>query len=330
MEKMGIDYEQLISGLRKYKRKSFEQYKHILKNAFGYNIDTYGENFENFIRESYEYIKNKGYKGIVYIFDEFSAYLTALIEDGRINMNLPKIQQFAESCYLSRGMNMFFIASIHKSLSILLKSVVLEKEELDKIVGRFNNEITLDFSKGSELIKDTLKIDRTNYQIMKNQYNEVKELEELTDGLLKYYYPLHPVTIDYLNKLSKLYAQENRTLFRFLSDVVDPIIKKENIIVDGHLNIITMDVLYDYFVTDANEMGLSLVESANDIFKICNEKWQIKVIKALVVSRMSVYEFKLDSTVKIGLSADDIFKYLLIKDTKTIDNFYKNFHQNQI
>lgn len=321
MEKMGIDYEQLISGLRKYKRKSFEQYKHILKNAFGYNIDTYSGDFENFIRESYEYIKNKGYKGIVYIFDEFSAYLTALIEDGRINMNLPKIQQFAESCYLSRGMNMFFIASIHKSLSILLKSVVLEKEELDKIVGRFNNEITLDFSEGSELIKDTLKIDRNNYQLMRNQYDEVKELEDLTDGLIKYYYPLHPVTIDYLNKLSKLYAQENRTLFRFLSDVVDSIIKNEDIIVDDHLNIITMDVLYDYFVTDADEMGLSLVESANDIFRICNEEWQIKVIKALVVSRMSVYEFKLGSTVKIGLSADDIFKYLLIKDAKTIDNF---------
>jgi hypothetical protein len=321
MEKMGIDYNQLVSGLRRYRRESFEQYRNILKETFGYDIDINSIKFDTFIKESYEYIKAKGYKGIIYIFDEFSAYLSALIDDGRINNNLPKIQELAELCHYSRVMDIIFIASIHKSLSILLKSVVLEKEELDKIIGRFNNEITLDFSKGNELIKDTLKIDRTNYQLMRNKYEKVKELEEITNGSLRDYYPLHPVTVDYLNKLSRLYAQENRTLFKFLSDVVDQIIKKEDIMKDGHLNIITMDVLYDYFVEDAYELGLEIVQSANNIFRMCKEEWQKKVIRALIVARMSAYEFKYDSTVKIGLSADDIYKYLFIKDSKTIDDF---------
>ncbi|NMB27181.1 MAG: hypothetical protein GX987_03880 [Tissierellia bacterium] len=323
MEEMDLDYSKLVSGLRKHKRESLERYIFLLETAYDRKIDTYDTDFNVFIKESSDYIKDKGYKGIVYMFDEFSAYLTALIEDGKINKNLAKIQELGEACSLSNGNDIVFIASIHKSISILLKSVVLGKQELEKIQERFK-EIPISFSEGNELIKNTIKVDKGKYQIMRNKYDEIKELENITYGLLEYYYPMHPVTIDYLNTLSKLYAQENRTLFRFLSDVVDRKIKIEDIMVNGKLNLITMDCLYDYFIEDVSGDDVAFITSANDALRHCTEIWQVKIIKSLVVARMAVYDYRVGSQVKIGLTVDELSKYLLIEDKELIDDFLQN------
>lgn len=318
--KMDIDYEQLISGLKKYKRSYLKTYQKLMEKAYGVPISIYNNKFDEFIKESVEYIKNKGYKKIIYIFDEFSTYLESLVEDGRINKNLDKIQELAEACHFSRQNDTVFIASIHKSISILLKSTILEKEKLDKVVGRFN-EIPIDFSEGNELIKNTINVNKVNYLFMMNQYDEARHLDNITDGELEYYYPVHPITIKYLNMLSKLYAQENRTLFRFLSDVVDKKIRVEDIILDGKLNIVTMDYLYDYFIETAVQDNLSIISSANDALRFCKEEWQKKVIKSLIVSRIAVYEFQGGHDIKIGLSVENLSDYLLIDDKKILEDF---------
>lgn len=323
LEKMDLDYDQLVSGLNKYKRESLKEYQELMEEAYGISINIYDYEFNDFIKESKEYIKDKGYKGIVYIFDEFSAYLTSIIEDGRINKNLAKIQELAEACHLSNQNDIVFIASIHKSLPILLKSVILEKEELDKVVERFK-DIPINFSEGKNLIKNTINVDKIQYQIMRSEYDEVKYLDEITDGLLEHYYPMHPVTIDYLIELSNLYAQENRTLFRFISDVVDKKVRLEDVIVDGKLNIITMDYLYDYFIETATEDNLPIVTSANVAFEFCKEEWQVSVIKSLVVSRIKAYDIRGGFDLGTGLSVDGLSNYLLIDDKKVLRNFLEN------
>ena len=186
LEEMNLDYEQIISGLKKYKRESLKEYQRLMEEAYGIKINTYYNEFNVFIKESSDYIKGKGYKGIVYVFDEFSAYLESLMEDGRINKNLGKIQELAEACRFSNQNNTTFIASIHKSLSILLKSTILEEEKLHKVVGRFE-EISIDFSAGKELIKNTINIDKVQYQLMRNEYDEVNYLDDITDGMLEYF-----------------------------------------------------------------------------------------------------------------------------------------------
>lgn len=323
MEKMDLDYDSLISGLNKYKRKSLKEYQKLMEEAYGIPINIHDNEFSTFIKESSEYIKKKGYKGIVYVFDEFSAYLTSLIEDGRINKNLSKIQELAQACYPSNQNDVVFISSIHKSLSILLKSTILEKEELDKVVERFK-EVEMDFSEGEELVKNTIRVNEFKYQLMRNEYDEIKYLDEKTNGMLEFYYPVHPQTIHYLNTLSKLYAQENRTLFRFMSDVVDKKIRTENVVVDGELNIIMMDCLYDYFIETAAEDNISIITSANDALRWCNEEWQKKVIKSLVVSRIAAYDAKGGYELKTGLSVDDLSEFLLISDKKMLENFLRD------
>ena len=321
--KMDIDYEQLVSGLRKYKRSYLKTYQKLMEEAYGVPISIYNNKFDEFIKESVEYIKSKGYNKVIYIFDEFSTYLESLVEDGRINKNLDKIQELAEACHFSRQNDTAFIASIHKSISILLKSTILEKEKLDKVVGRFN-EIPIDFSEGNELIKNTINVNKGNYLFMMNQYDEARHLDNITDGELEYYYPVHPITIKYLNMLSKLYAQENRTLFRFLSDVVDKKIRVEDIILDGKLNIVTMDYLYDYFIEAAVQDNLSIISSANDALRFCKEEWQEKVIKSLIVSRIAVYEFQGSHDIEIGLSVENLSDYLLIDDKKILEDFLQS------
>lgn len=320
---MDIDYEQLVSGLRKYKRPYLKTYQKLMEEAYGLPININNDKFDDFIKESVEYIKSKGYKKVIYVFDEFSTYLESLVEDGRINKNLDKIQELAEACHFSRQNDTVFIASIHKSLSILLKSTVLEKEKLDKVVGRFS-EMPIDFSEGNELIKNTINVNKSNYLFMMNQYDEAKYLDEITHGEFEHYYPVHPITIKYLNMLSKLYAQENRTLFRFLSDVVDKKIRVEDIILDGKLNIVTMDYLYDYFIETAVQDNLSIISSANDVLRICKEEWQKKVIKSLIVSRIAVYEFQGGHDIEIGLSVENLSDYLLIDDKENLEDFLQS------
>ena len=106
---------------------------------------------------------------------------------------------------------------------------------------------------------------------MKSEYKEIRELDSLTKGLLEDYYPIHPNTIDYLNILSKIYAQENRTLFRFLSDVVDRKINTENIMVNDQLNIVTIDYLFDYFIEDISEDNIGLSTSVNNTLRFCKK-----------------------------------------------------------
>lgn len=323
LKNMNLDYEHLISGLKKYKRGALKEYEELMEKSYGIKVDLHDNEFDFFIKESSNYIKDKGYKGIVYLFDEFSAYLTSLIEDDRINKNLAKIQELAEACHISNNNETVFIASIHKSLPTLLKSAILEKEELEKVTGRFK-PIEIDFSGGGELLKDTIKIEDSKYLLMKNEYDEIRELDNMTNGILKEYYPIHPNIIKYLNTLSKLYAQENRTLFMFMSDVVDKKIRLEEIIVDGKANVITLDYLYDYFIEDATEDNREIVKAANDVFSYCNEKWKKEIVKSLVVARMSVYDTRVGAETKIGLSVNDLSKYLLIEDEEKIENFLQD------
>ncbi len=321
LDEMSLDLEQLVSGLKKYKRNYLNKYKELLENAYNAKVDIYDSEFDVFIKESTKFIKNKGYKGIVFIFDEFSAYLTSIVEDGKINKNLAKVQELAQACYLSNANDIVFMASIHKSLSVLLTSTILSKEELDKVSGRFR-ELPIELSEGNELIKDTINIDEYKYQLMRSDYEEVKYVENITNEEIQNYYPIHPSALYYLNTLSKIYSQENRTVFRFLSDVVDRKIKTEDIIVsDGRLNLVTIDYLYDYFIEDASEGNMTIVKSANDALRECSEEWQKKVVKCLIVSRLSVYDIRRDSSIKIGLSTENISNYLLIKDAKILGEF---------
>lgn len=319
LEKMDLDFDQLISGLKKYKRDYLNKYLHLVEEAYGRKIDIYSGDFSQFIDEATAFVKSKGYKGIAVVFDEFSAYLTSCVEDGKINKSLAGVQRLAEETELSKGKDLVFITSMHRTLSQVIHGVMVNEEDVEKVKGRFK-ELQIAFNKGDKLIENTLRIDSSKYQEMKVNYRqEVSYVEQVTNNLIQRFYPIHTPTLKYLKLLSQRYAQENRTIFRFLADEVGKKVK-ENIIVDGKLNLITPDYVYDYFIGSVIEENETLMVSVNSVLSECSEVWQKQVVKLLVVSRLTAYEVNLEN-IRIGLSVREISQSLMIKSEVAIKSF---------
>ncbi|HEY5588153.1 MAG TPA: hypothetical protein VIK86_04255 [Candidatus Paceibacterota bacterium] len=318
MTKMDLDFDELISGLFKNKKNYLNKYQELIEMVFNQPIDIYKVNFTDYLKEASQFIKSKGYTGIAFIFDEFSAYLATTVEDGKINKNLAKIQDLAEAARLSNGNDIVFISSMHKALGQILNVVMADKEDIEKVKGRFNERL-ISFEKGDKLIENTLRIDENKYLEAKMVNRSIFEFaEKITGNAVKRFLPFHPFSIKYLRLLSQRYAQENRTIFQFMADVVGRKIN-EDMIDNNQLNLVTPDYVYDYFIHAAAEENDSLMASVNTLLNECQEEWQKKVAKIMIINRLSIYD--LNEDIKIGLSIKDICNSLLIRDTNIVTTF---------
>ena len=166
---------------------------------------------------------------------------------------------------------------------------------------------------------------------MKETYKDAIEFaERVTDGKIRSVYPMHPKTVDYMRILSEHFAQENRTLFKFLAEIVDKKIRNGNIMVGDSLNLITPDSVYDYFIADISEENLPILQSANTAISQCKEQWQKMVIKTLVVVRMSIYSINVAPDIKQGLSVDELCEFLLLADKNKVKDFLEEISSRQM
>ena len=209
-------------------------------------------------------LRKKGYSGIFVVYDEFSKYLEANIKAASIS-DTKMLQDFAEKCNRSGSTQMHIMLISHKEISNYID--VLPKQKVDGWRGvseRFLHvRLSNNFSQTYEIISTVIKKNSTVWDDFCNQYNkQFSSIEkrysshqifsDMTKEDIKKTifgcYPLHPVSTFILPRLSERVAQNERTLFTFLSaNGVSTLPDWLEMYDDQAFSLLTPDVIYDYF-----------------------------------------------------------------------------------
>jgi hypothetical protein len=281
--------DDIRAGLSNYRKEGIRQAEEVLREAFGFIPKIELDKLEDFLIDANGILKENGYDELVIIFDEFSAYLTASIEDKRVNKDLGQIQNIAQLSANSSNLNISFIASTHKDLAEMIEnSGVSKKEDLDKVFGRFSVH-QLVYGQEEEFLKNTLRLDEKGFYQYRATYGDMfDELEREYGRRVEDFYPLHPATVMYLEPMTTMYAQRVRTTFGFLEEKVKKDFFTQKVIKDGKLNLVTVSDLYDYFEKDIEDKKRDLYGTFNQIYnQVKTDPDLVDFSKALAVAYSS-------------------------------------------
>jgi hypothetical protein len=266
IDALGEPVDEFIYALQEFDSGAYEKFLSLYPsltagstfNPFlGFDVV---ELYENVINE----LKVKGFDGLFVIYDEFSKYLEASINQASIS-DIKMLQDFAEKCDRSGDKQMHLMLISHKDIANYIDEK-LPKEKVDGwrgVSGRFEHlHIQNNYSQSYEIISAVIKKEEKFWdKFRKDHATEFSNLEERfsSDGLFDSSdqetlnsvifgcYPLHPVSTIILPRLSERIAQNERTLFTFLSSeqkfTLAEFLKKTT----DEFPLVTPDYLYDYF-----------------------------------------------------------------------------------
>lgn len=253
-----------ITSLEAFDITAYEQFERV------YPTLTSGSVFNPFLGfdvvELYESVAKelnvKGYTGIYVVYDEFSKYLEANITEASLS-DTKMLQDFAEKCNRSAATQLHLMLISHKEIANYIDK--LPKQKVDGWRGvseRFKHiHLNNNFSQTYEIISSVIQKNDT-WGIFTTQHEDdfagveqrykahplfAGNEGELHTALFGCY-PLHPVSTFTLPRLSERVAQNERTLFTFLSapnNATLPAYLEQSS--DDEFAFITPDVIYDYF-----------------------------------------------------------------------------------
>ena len=302
--------EKCTSDLNTFKRKlksfdtvSYEAFKSIFKEV------TSGVEFNPFINtdvvklyEETNYIlKEKyNYDGIIVVFDEFSKFIEA---SGDINsaMNLKILQDLAELSSRSKSPQMHLVCITHKTINEYISKIPQEKIDAWRAIeGRFKEVLFNSSSQqnyeliSNAIIKDVDKVkaelekaDIKNNVSISNAIDLFKyNTDEYTEHIVEGCFPLNPYATYVLPIISEKVAQNERSLFTYLSkdepnSLIDLINNNEK-----EFDFVTIDKLYDYFEPlfrkeTFNEYLYEIWIKTDTALKIVYSEEEKRLIKAL-------------------------------------------------
>lgn len=232
---------------------------------------TAGSEFNPFagfdVVELYEKVIEKlpefGYTGIFVVYDEFSKYLESSITKASIS-DTTMLQSFAEKCNNSGSKQLHLLLITHKQIENYID--VLPRDKVDGwrgISGRFTHiEMHSDFSQTYEIVSQAIVKSTELWPAFYRKHEKIfldikarfsenlmfadcdsKGLDAAVIGC----YPLHPITTFMLPRLSEKVAQNERTLFTFVSGQGPATLTDILKTLRGEFPLVTPDVLYDYF-----------------------------------------------------------------------------------
>ncbi len=258
--------EQFILSLKEYNVEAYEKFVELYPSL------TSGSSFNPFLGfdvvELYDKVVDKlcevGYDGVYIVYDEFSKYLESSIGNATIS-DIKLLQDFAEKCVRSGKKQMHLMLICHKDISNYIDNN-LPKEKVDGwrgVSGRFKHTtLHNNFAQMYEIIAAVIKKDPEFWKEFVAKYSaQLEDLKEryvangLIDGknadgvnsAIYGCYPLHPVSTFILPRLSEKVAQNERTLFTFLSSQEKHTLSSFLENAEGEFPLLTPDYLYDYF-----------------------------------------------------------------------------------
>lgn len=300
-ESTGVVLNELQDSLEKLEVSSEKKFNEIFKGmTYGATFVSETGNLIDNIDLANEAIK-KDYKGIVFVFDEFGRYL----EDVGENIKVKSVQNLAEYCDHSQYNNYLILVS-HKQLSLYTDKMKTElTEEWKKVEGRFkatyiNSRSDQCLTLIPHIIPKSEKWDKfkAKYEVeLSNLYQQAFDFKGFLvlpeeGNPFEGGYPLHPITLYALDKLSKKVAQNERTFFTYLaSEEENSLFAQLKEMDDDEFHFIGLDAIYDYFETNvrsyrSNEVYAiyrKLQNALNKIVDIEQSEIETRLLKALAV-----------------------------------------------
>ena len=266
LAELGTPIDDYIISLKEYSVEAYETFIELYPKL------TAGSTFNPFLGfdvvELYEKVvdklSDKGYEGVYIIYDEFSKYLESSIGNATIS-DIKLLQDFAEKCARSGKKQMHLMLICHKDIANYIDNQ-LPKEKVDGwrgVSGRFKHtNLHNNFAQMYEIISAVIKKDAAFWDSFVAEHKaQFEELEKkyTSNGLIDNTsaegvrsaiygcYPLHPVSTFILPRLSEKVAQNERTLFTFLSSEDKHTLSAFLKSAEGAFPMLTPDYLYDYF-----------------------------------------------------------------------------------
>jgi len=263
---LGQTSEGVVKGLEDYDDEAYKAFCHAHHEACDAAFEPFREEIDakHFYADVSEEITKETdrFRGIAVIWDEYGEYLKSIARGGGDRL---QSQFFAQFCNAREVYQCHFIVIAHLGLRDYF-TTGLEYEDYVKQSGRFK-ESGLTTSNAEELIARALAqlrsdnpegwegLDRTGnweelIQVMADLDLYPTATPEQTgwveETVLKGCFPLHPLTVYCLPRLSEEVAQRHRTTFEFLKDL-STYLDEPAYATPGRLNLYPVDRLLDYF-----------------------------------------------------------------------------------
>ena len=259
--------EEFVEKLNNYDIETYKVFENI------YPTLTAGSNFNPFLGfdvvELYESVvkelrRKNLYDGIYVVYDEFSKYLEANITTASVS-DTKMLQDFAEKSCRSGENQLHLLLISHKEISNYIDKLPKQKVDGWRGISERFEHILLNnnFTQIYEIISSVIQKDKNlwksflsaNEKFFEQIYSTYENHELFSDlpknefkKTIEKCYPLHPVSMFILPRLSERIAQNERTLFTFLSadgtSTLPTYLKNYD---DKTFELVTPDLIYDYF-----------------------------------------------------------------------------------
>lgn len=329
LKEYDCNLKELKQGLKNYSEKHYEIFRNV------YSCILHGQEFNPLVnsdivktyKDMTHEIQKYGFNGIFIVFDEFSKFLE-YVENSHMMKDLKLLQDFAELANRTGNTEQIHLSCItHKTMNQYANNMDEDRANAFKTVeGRFkelyfNRSLEQNYEIVSYAIEKKKDFDdfyKKYYESNKKTYSQFKNtnifknVENIENILFKGCFPLNPFTVYSLIGLSEKIAQNERTLFTFLTDD-DVNSLKSFINNEKNFNkLFNIDKIYDYFKpilkkeTDTSIKEI-WIKSENAINK-CKTEVEIHIIKAIAIIYM-INETEIlvpdDSTIKESLNLSD-------------------------
>ncbi|MGE5632168.1 MAG: hypothetical protein ACM3TR_13880 [Caulobacteraceae bacterium] len=258
-DKENIDLNNLEMQLNVFDEKSEASFQKIFSRmTFGVKYVYEVSNLAEALNQANAAIADR-YSGIVFLFDEFGRY----IEDNFKSIKVKSVQDIAEFCDHCKGNNHIILVS-HKEIGqYTQKYGKTIANEWKKVEGRYKaTPINDKQDQCLSLIKNVLTKKEPAWQKFKERYEP--QLNEMYSGAMDFKgflikatertnpfdggFPLHPIALFALDKLSKKVAQNERTFFTYLASKEDNSLYRFLISHElDEFHFVGIDEIYDYF-----------------------------------------------------------------------------------
>ena len=249
-------------------------------------------------------ITEYGYNGMLIIFDEFSKFLEYVGNESMMK-DLKIVQDFAElATRTGKKEQIIFSCITHKAINEYIKNLKENKVNAFRTVEgrfkeiRFNRSMEQNYeivaqtiikkSKFENHIKNQMKKEKKFYKRIEEEFS-FAQIEKSKELIYEGCYPLNPVTVYALIHLSENIAQNERTLFTFLTD--DDTCGFKHFISDKEItDLFNIDKIYDYFYNILKKENDDYIKEiwikTESALSKTNDEAERRIIKAMSIIYM--------------------------------------------
>lgn len=259
--------DEFVKELARYNYEVYEYFTKIYSDITAgakFNVLLNDDLISTYKSFTYKLREEGLFNGIYIVFDEFSKFIEEAVR-GNHSIQLKTIQDMAELIERDTDRSINFSCIMHKPFDHYLKNATSVRVDLFRTIeGRFQEIYFISSMKDEyEVIGQVIKKDEPKFSALWEQYREkVEGLYLRVNNLFKPAYgevelknvarkcfPFNPVALYTLPKLCELMAQNERTLFSYMTSrdkggFLYFIEKRHS---DKEVKLLNIDDLFDYF-----------------------------------------------------------------------------------